>query len=97
MTVYIDEAFKCYAKPGEGLTEIEAAFFDGMCDELVECYRFVPEGKRWTREDGTVFAGEMAAPHMSAGSGREAQRIYEEMVKKAAEYAEAYDEGVQSA
>lgn len=62
MKIYIDSEFKCYTAPGDGLTAVETDFFDGKAPGVIEGYRFVPEGMRWTREDGTVFAGEMAAP-----------------------------------
>lgn len=62
MKVYIDSEFKCHVSPGEGLTEVEASFFDNKCNEFVEGYRFVPSGSVWTREDGIEFAGEMISP-----------------------------------
>jgi hypothetical protein len=97
MTVYVDHEFRCHAAPGEGLAAAEADFFDGMCEEMAACYRFIPAGRTWTRADGTVFAGEMAAPFKDMHAAQAVQRIYEEMERNAAEYAAAYDEGVQSA
>ena len=62
MKIYIDSDFKCFTAPGDGLTEVETDFFDGKCAAYIEGYRFVPAGQSWTREDGEVFAGEMASP-----------------------------------
>lgn len=62
MKVYIDSNFKCHVSLGEGLTEVEASFFDNKCNEFVEGYRFVPSGSVWTREDGVEFVGEMISP-----------------------------------
>jgi hypothetical protein len=61
--IYIDDNFKCHVNRYDGtLREVYTDFFDGKCDEFVEGYRFVPSGENWTREDGTVFVGEMIAP-----------------------------------
>lgn len=60
--IYIDSDFKCHISDDGTMTAVETDFFDGKCDELVEGYRFVPEGKSWTRDDGEVFRGEMIAP-----------------------------------
>lgn len=56
---------------------MEADFFDGCCAEVVEGYRFVPTGKTWTREDGTVFHGEMVAPHKPYSDLYRIQHEYE--------------------
>ena len=96
MTVYIDNAFRCYAAPGEGRTEAENVFFDGKCAALIECYRYVPFGHTWTREDGNLFAGEMIAPHKDTASAIEIQKEYEAMEENAGDYVEAYNEGVAS-
>jgi hypothetical protein len=44
------------------MKEIETDFFDGMCDEYIEGYRFIPAGEIWIRSDGIQFNGEMIAP-----------------------------------
>lgn len=61
-TIYIDSDFKCHVTGGGTMTAVETDFFDGKCDALVEGYRLVPAGESWTRFDGAVFHGEMAAP-----------------------------------
>lgn len=97
MKVYIDEAFRCHTQAGEGLTEAESAFFDGKCEAFIEAYRFVPSSCTWKREDGAVFPGEMIAPHTDIAPALAAQQVWDETIAGAAEYAAAYDEGVQSA
>ncbi len=77
MKIYIDSDYKCHTSPGEGLTEIQSSFFDGMAPSCVEGYRFVPEGKTWAREDGTRFNGEMIAAWVSSESLDSSQREYE--------------------
>ena len=76
-TIYIDSDFKCRTVGDGALTAVETDFFDGKCDEFVEGYRFVPTGQCWTREDGAVFYGEMAAPWKPWQALDKAQREYE--------------------
>lgn len=95
--VYIDNDFKCHAAPSEGVVAVENDFFDGKCDMLIECYRFVPDGQTWTREDGVVFPGEMIAPHKDITTALVAQAEYERLTENAGDYVAAYEEGVQSA
>ena len=75
--IYLDTAFRCYVSPGDGLTPVETADFDGKCDTYIEGYRFVPDGKTWVREDGVEFAGEMVAPWKPWQELDAAQREYE--------------------
>ena len=75
--IYLDTAFRCYVSPGDGLTPVESATFDGKCDTYIEGYRFVPGGKTWVREDGVEFAGEMIAPWKPWQELDAAQREYE--------------------
>ena len=76
-TIYIDSDFKCRTVGDDALTAVETDFFDGKRDEFVEGYRFVPTGQSWTREDGAVFHGEMAAPWKPWQALDKAQREYE--------------------
>jgi hypothetical protein len=32
------------------------------CEVYIQGYRFIPDGESWTREDRTVFVGEMVSP-----------------------------------
>lgn len=88
-TVYYDSSFKCHTRDDGTMTPLETAFFDGKCDALVECYRIVPEGENWRREDGTVFTG-MIAPWKPLDGANRAQREYERQLLS--EYAEALKE-----
>ena len=76
-TIYIDSEFKCHTTNDGTLTPVETDFFDGKCDAMAEGYRFVPTGQSWTREDGSVFHGEMAAPWKPWQELDAAQREYE--------------------
>ena len=75
--VYLDEEFRCHVCFAEGRTTVETDFFDGKCDAYIEGYRFVPDGESWTREDGTVFSGEMVAPWKDWQELIASQRGYE--------------------
>lgn len=75
MTIYIDNDYKCYVSAAEGRREVETDFFDGKCPELIESYRFVPEGETWTREDGEVFTN-MEAPWKDLSEAYAAQTAY---------------------
>lgn len=77
MMVYIDNEYKCHTSPSNGLVEVETAFFDGKCVAYIEGYRYVPAGQTWTREDGTVFTGEMVSPWKPWAELDAAQRAYE--------------------
>ena len=75
MTIYIDNDYKCYVSAAEGRRAVETDFFDGKCPELIESYRFVPEGETWTREDGEVFTN-MVSPWKDLGEAYAAQAAY---------------------
>ena len=77
MKIYIDDEFKCHTQAADGLTAVETDFFDGMCAAYIEGYRFVPAGKAWTAEDGTVYPGEMITPWKPLAELDEAQREFE--------------------
>jgi len=95
--VYIDHQYKCHVADGEGLVAIETDAFDGKCTTFIEGYRFVPASESWTREDGTVFTGEMVAPWKPYADLDAAQRTYEREQYEAARAAyAALDEGLTS-
>ena len=77
MMIYINTDFKCHTVAGDGMTAVETTAFDGKCAAYIEGYRFVPAGKTWTAEDGTVYSGEMITPWQSWAELDEAQRTYE--------------------
>lgn len=63
MNIYLDKDFKCHTEASaDTVMTVETDAFVGMCKSYIEGYRFVPAGETWTREDGTVFSGEMIAP-----------------------------------
>lgn len=76
-TIYIDLDFKCHLSDSGTMQAIVTDFFDGKCQTFIEGYRFVPQGENWTREDGTVFTGEMVAPWKPYEELDRAQREYE--------------------
>lgn len=76
MKIYIDSDYKCHTAPGDGLTEVQSSFFDEMAPNCIEGYRFVPEGKIWTREDGMEFHGEMIAAWVDCGKLDATQNAY---------------------
>ena len=78
MTIFIDENFKCHASYTDGFTPVESVFFEGKCPRYVGGYRYIPAGESWTREDGTVFTGEMIAPAEDIRLLEAAQAAYEE-------------------
>lgn len=91
--IYIDSDFRCHASSGDGLREVETDFFDGKCAAFIEGYRFIPAGESWTREDGTVFIGEMVAPVRDYAELEEIQSAVNQVQ---AELDDAYQKGVNS-
>lgn len=90
MKVYVDLDFKCHVTDDGTLTAVETDFFDGKCAAYIEGYHFVPAGESWVREDGTVFAGEMATPWKDWKELDAAQRGYEQ--EQLAAYEQALSE-----
>lgn len=62
MTIYIDSDFICHLANDGTMTEVETDAFDGKADAYIQGYRYIPEGKTWTRADGMQFEGLMIAP-----------------------------------
>lgn len=79
-TIYIDSNYKCHVTDDGMMTAVETDYFDGKCDAFIEGYRFVPEGKTWTRSDGMVFNGAMIAPWKPFEELNNAQRTYEKQL-----------------
>lgn len=76
-TIYLDSDFKCHVATDGTMIAVETDFFDGKVDSFIEGYRFVPEGKKWTGEDGYVYTGEMIYPWKNYDELDAAQREYE--------------------
>lgn len=87
MKVYVDDEFKCHTSNDDTMAAVETDFFDGKCDAFIEGYRFVPSGESWTREDGVVFDGEMAAPWKPYSELDAAQREHDRELLSDAENA----------
>lgn len=85
--IYLDSDFKCHITNDGTMTSFETDFFDGKCDAFIEGYRIIPSDQSWTRSDGVVFYGEMAAPWEPYSELDAAQREYERQLL--AVYAEA--------
>lgn len=77
MKIYIDSDFKCHVEAAEDSREVETSFFEDKCPALIEAYRFIPLGEKWTREDGVVFCGEMISPWNDLTGPLAAQAEYE--------------------
>lgn len=108
MKIYIDDGYRCKTEnSGDKYREFDVPFFDGRCQAFVEGYQYIPKGENWTRDDGTIFKGEMIAPWKSYAELAAAQAEYERnrdtieqlqaAVVDAEEAQAAYEEGVQLA
>lgn len=86
-TIYIDSEFKCHVENDGTMTAVETDFFDQKCNNLIECYMYVPEGQTWTRDDGVVFEGGMITLWKSTIEVEEEQILYERQLL--VEYTEA--------
>lgn len=91
MKIFLDSDFRCHTAAGAGLTPVETTAFDGKCSAYIEGYRYIPAGESWTREDGTVFTGEMIAPSEDIRLLEAAQAAYEEAMVKVADMQAALD------
>lgn len=79
MKIYIDTECKCHVtNPDNAFREFDVPFFDGMCQTLIEGYRYCPEGESYIREDGAVFHGECIVPWKPYSELDAAQRQYEQ-------------------
>ena len=77
MVIYLDSDYRCHAADDGTRTALETDIFDGKCQAFLEGYRYVPAGEVWTRADGRVFPGEMAAPWKDYETLRAYQEQYE--------------------
>ena len=104
MIIYIDPVYKCHVANDGTMREFDVPFFDGKCQTFIEGYRYVPEGERWVKPNGTVFQGEMIAPWAPYRLLAAVQDAYEEgqatgtggIDELVAAAGEAYTEGVNS-
>ena len=77
MKVYLDSDFIVHAEKFDGYIEAEDSFFDYICPEIFDCYRFIPEGCSWTRNDGKVFFGKAIGLVKPSDEATRKQREYE--------------------
>ena len=85
MKIYIDDAYRCHVQNPDGAyTAVETQAFTDKCKTYIEGFRFVPAGSSWTRNDGTVFVGEMFAPAVDVVSLLLAQGAYEDALQAVA-------------
>ena len=82
MKIYIDIDYMCHVQNDGTMKEIETDFFDGMCDEYIEGYRYIPMGETWRRADGIEFTGEMIAPCSDFVELQGKQLLYEQKIRK---------------
>ena len=91
MQVYLDADYRCHTLDTGGLEPVETDFFSGKCGRFIQGYRYIPAGESWTREDGTVFTGEMIAPAEDIRLLQAAQAAYEEARSENADALEALE------
>ena len=88
--LYIDYDFKVHTTDAEGRTAIETDAFDGMPDQVTECYRFVPDGSSYTKPGGVTVHGVFIQPFVTENDLDASQREYERQLL--AEYEAALSE-----
>ena len=75
--IYLDSNFKCHTIADDSLLCVQTDLFDDKCDDVIEGYRYIPNGESWTRYDGVIFYGEMIAPWKPYSELSSMQRKYE--------------------
>ena len=85
--VYIDTDYKCHVTDDGTMIAVENEFFNNKCQTFVEGHRYVPNGEQWTRDDSTVFQGEMITAWKPYDELDAAQREYERQLLTDAENA----------
>lgn len=83
MKIYLDNDYKCHVTDDGTMREIETAFFDGKCTDLIEGYRFIPNGEKWVKPNGVIVRGEAVFPWHDYAQLAAAQSGYEEADAKA--------------
>ena len=67
-TLYIDSNFHLHVNNSSGMTAVETDKFDGFCDELVECHKYIPP------HDGHAL---FVQPWKDTASAEQAQLCFE--------------------
>ena len=82
MTIYLDTDYKCHVENDGTMLAAETTLFDGMIDDYIEGFRFIPVGHTWVRSDGVEFVGEMIAPHTDYVELMGKQLLYEQDLRR---------------
>lgn len=56
-TIYIDSGYMCHLENGEGRTEVQTDVFDGVVNDAIPYYRYIPQGKSYTDKKGRTLHG----------------------------------------
>lgn len=56
-TIYLDSDYMCHLENAQGRTEVETDVFDGIVDEAIPYYRYIPQDEEWTDSKGRVLHG----------------------------------------
>lgn len=54
-TIYLDKDFICHLNYVSGSKKYNVTFLDNVCDECVECYRYVPENEIYIIENKKII------------------------------------------
>ena len=57
-TIYLDSDFRCHLSNDGTMVAAETSIFDGMANDVIEMFHFVPEGETWLLPDGSKRYGE---------------------------------------
>lgn len=75
-TIYLDSNFMCHLENDQGRTAVETDAFDGLVDEAIPYYRYIPEGEEWTDKKGRVIHGVFVQATDSNAIDRATQQAY---------------------
>lgn len=56
-TIYLDKNYMCHLENDGKRAELQTDIFDGIADGAIEYYRYIPQGKSWESENGTILHG----------------------------------------
>lgn len=78
--IFLNSDYQCsVTEKSDTVQSVETDAFDGKCNTYIEGFRFIPEGRSWTRKDGVTFTGEMITPFQDFTYLKAVQALYEEM------------------
>ncbi len=84
MIVYLDADYRCHLQNNADASflEVETDAFQGFAPEVIESYRFIPQGHSWTNAEGVTFMGEMAAPWVISSRLQQIQWEYDKAMSQ---------------